>query len=468
MPSFTSLKRGLLPLLALAALGAGAALLFLKAPPPAASTPATVPLDLWFTSDTSGRIEPCGCFAGQYGGLTRISTTLNNKPPGSLKFEIGNALAGLEDYQILQFRHLLQAQGKIGYDALNLGSREASLPATTLRSLAQNSPVPLLSANVLDATTRQPVVEPWRIVLRNGLRIGLIGVVSSPKAEPHSSVLIEDATEALSRVIPQVKEKADVLICLAFTDEAGLEQIARDFYELPIILGGEVRQPSPSLVRVNQSWILATTNQSRALGELHTVWDRATRTLAPATGEISLMHDKIPEDPAIASFSHAYRNEVRTADLTIDHPGTAGDAIPGVAPTATYTGSAACAGCHATAFASWQKSGHAHAFESLVRKDSDTDPSCIACHVTGFGERGGYERRMKGASFVNVGCESCHGPASDHVQARSPAAASGTAVLQKMRPVGPGQCVQCHHGEFSRPFKYEAFWPKIIHGLESK
>ncbi len=466
MPSFTSLKRGLLPLLVLA-LSAGGVLFFLKAVPSAPALPPTVAIDLWFTSDTSGRIEPCGCFAGQYGGLTRISTTLSKKPPGGLKFEIGNALAGPEDYHILQFRHLLQAQGKIGYDALNLGSREASLPAATLRSLARNSPVPLLSANVLDATTRQPVVEPWRIVTRDGLRIGLIGVVSSPRAEPDPSVIIEDAAEALRRVIPQVKEKADVLICLAFTDEAGLEQIARDFYELPIILGGEVRQPSPSLVRVNQSWILATTNQSRALGELHTVWDRTTRTLSPATGGISLMHDQIPEDQAIAAFSQAYRREVRTADLSIDHPGAAADAIPGVAPAASYIGSAACAGCHATAFASWQKSGHSHAFDSLVRKDSDADPSCIACHVTGFGEPGGYERRMKDGPLVNVGCESCHGPASDHVQAHAQAA-SGASVLQKMRPVGPGQCVQCHHGEFSRPFKYEEFWPKIIHSLEHK
>ena len=466
MPSFTSLKRGVLPLLVLA-LGAGAAFLFLKHPPTSSPASPTVPLDLWFTSDTSGRIEPCGCFSGQYGGLTRISTTLNNKAPGSLRFEIGNALAGPEDYQILQFRHLLQAEGKIGYDALNLGSREASLPALTLRSLAQHSPVPLLSANVLDATTRQPIVEPWRIVTRDGLRIGLIGIISSPHATPDPSVIIEDATEALRRVIPQVKEKTDILICLAFTDEAGLEQIARDFYEFPIILGGEVRQPSPSLVRVNQSWILATTNQSRALGELHTVWDRATRSLSPATGEISLMHDKIPEDPAIAAFSHAYRKEIRTADLTIDHPTTSADAIPGIAPTATYLGSTACAGCHATAFASWQLSGHSRAFASLIRKDSDADPSCIACHVTGFGEPSGYERRMKDASLVNVGCESCHGPASDHAQAHA-SAAPGTSVLQKMRPVGPGQCIQCHHGEFSRPFKYEEFWPKITHGPEPK
>lgn len=424
-----------------------------------------LPLDIWFTADTSGRIEPCGCFSGQFGGLTRISTVLSQTPKSGLLLEIGNALAGTEDFQILQFEQLLQAEGHLGYHALNLGSREASLPADTLRRLAKDSPVTLLSANVLDAVTRSPVVTPWKVVDLGGLKIGLIGIVQGTNWQPDASVIIADAAESLRQAIPEVKEKADVLICLAFTDETGLEKLAKEFYEIPILLGGDVQQPSPSLLRINQSWILATTNQSRALGEFHTKWDPVTRTLAPATGEISLMHDRIPEDPLIAKFSQAYRKTVGKADLDVDHPGTAADAIPGVKPNATFVGSQSCVACHPKAFATWEKSRHAHAFESLVRKESDTDPSCIKCHVTGFGEPGGYLRSMGREKLVNVSCESCHGPASDHLEART-TAKPGETVFQKMRPVGPGQCIQCHHGEFSRPFKYEEFWEFIKHGKE--
>jgi len=141
--------------------------------------------------------------------------------------------------------------------------------------------------------------------------------------------------------------------------------------------------------------------------------------------------------------------------------------IPGVSPSAVFVGSEACATCHATAFGAWQKSQHSHAFDSLVRKDSDADPSCISCHVIGFTEPGGYRRSMKAERLVHVGCESCHGPASEHIKART-TAAPGELVLQKMRPVGPGQCVQCHHGEFSRPFKSDDFWPLIKHGKEQR
>ncbi len=426
-----------------------------------------LPLDIWFTCDTNGRIEPCGCFSGQYGGLTRVSTVLASTSRPGLKLEIGNAIAGGEDYHILQFRYLLAAQGRLGYAALNLGAREASLSAESLRTLAKDSPVPLISANVLDAATGNPVVEPWRVVETGGLRVGLIGVVRSSKTDTHESVHIEDAFEALRRVIPTAKEKSDVLVCMAFTDETGLQEIARAFYELPIILGGDVSQPSQSLERVNQSWILATTNESRALGEIHTSWNPRTKSLGPVAGEITLMRDSIPEDPVIAAFSRDYRKEIRTTELDIDRPGLDEDVIQGAVPAASYLGSEACAGCHPSAYASWRKTQHAHAFDSLVRKDSDADPSCINCHVMGFGEPSGYRRSLKGERLVHVGCESCHGPGSEHVTARV-SVVPGEEVFQKMRPVGPGFCVQCHHGEFSRPFRYEEFWPLIEHGKEVK
>jgi hypothetical protein len=140
--------------------------------------------------------------------------------------------------------------------------------------------------------------------------------------------------------------------------------------------------------------------------------------------------------------------------------------VPGVKAPSSYVGSQTCAGCHPKTFQSWSASKHAHAFESLLRRDSDADPSCISCHVTGFGEDGGYRRAMQGKQMINVGCESCHGPASAHVAERS-RAQPGQPVLAKMRPVGAGQCIQCHHGEFSRPFKYEEFWPHVAHGKEA-
>ncbi|NNE92183.1 MAG: hypothetical protein HKN23_11095 [Verrucomicrobiales bacterium] len=433
-----------------------------------------LPLDLFFTADTSGRIEPCGCFTGQFGGLTRISTHLKKNDPAapeSIRLEIGNTIAGTADYEVLQFKHLLEAAAALNYRAVNLGGREAALSAETLRELAEKSPVPLLSANILNADSGEPIATPFLVTKQGELKVGLVGVVSpqSLKSEPGEGVRVAGMTETLRKILLEVGPQADVLVCLAFADDLELESLAKEFYEFAVILGGDVRQPYPSPLSINRSQVLATTNQARALAEFHAKFDPGTKQLIEPEGTVTLMEDLIEEDPVIRQFSTNYRDEVAKVILAIDNPeGDSADRVPGVKPPATYVGSEACAGCHPKAYEVWSKTGHAHAFDSLNYRDSKMDPSCVKCHVVGFGEPGGYLRSMaEERKLINVGCESCHGPGSEHVKVRS-TASPGEEVLLKMRPVGSGQCTQCHYGEFSRPFNWEEFWPHIQHFKESE
>ena len=116
----------------------------------------------------------------------------------------------------------------------------------------------------------------------------------------------------------------------------------------------------------------------------------------------------------------------------------------------------------APAAKAWQDSGHARAFATLVSFKADADPNCIACHTVGFGTASGYRREFGETKLVDVGCESCHGPGSQHVEQRR----AGAEVTARFHPTGAGDCRKCHHGEFSRPFEYDKFWPLVAHGRE--
>lgn len=108
---------------------------------------------------------------------------------------------------------------------------------------------------------------------------------------------------------------------------------------------------------------------------------------------------------------------------------------------ATYVGSARCAGCHPHAFNVWEGSGHAQAMKTLEEVEFPSnrhfDPECVKCHTTGFQNPGGYNDYLANleawpaqplakpdpakvakhnANLRGVGCESCHGPASEHVK----------------------------------------------------
>jgi hypothetical protein len=423
-------------------------------------------LTFLFTCDVRGRLVPCGCFTGQLGGLTRIATMVGKgSTPGSLKVDIGDAIEGTADYEVLEYRYLQQAFAQMGYAALNVGHREAALPAAQLRELKTQSPVPMLSANLLDRSTGQPLFATHRIVQQGPWRLALVGVLDPRSGdELGDGLAIEKMETSLATLLPVLKSQVDFIVLLAFTDEPGLTALARQFYEVDVILGGKVAQPSPQLLRENRSLLLATTNQSRALGALEVKLESGAKMVA-VKGDIALVNDQIPEDPGIRSLATAYRDEMRSAKLTLDDPANLqGDMVPGVKASATYVGTATCSSCHPSATKVWSGTGHAQAFSTLVQAEADADPNCIGCHTVGFGTPSGYRREFKAAKLVDVGCESCHGPGSQHLAERS----AGSDVLFHFRKLGRGDCQKCHHGEFSRPFDYDQFWPLVQHGKEPR
>jgi nitrate/TMAO reductase-like tetraheme cytochrome c subunit len=423
-------------------------------------------LNFLFTCDVRGRLVPCGCFSGQLGGLTRISTFFGPPQAEEIRVDVGDALAGSADYERIQYGYLQQAFARMSYEALNIGHREARLNAAQLRALKAQAPVTMLSANLLDRATGAPLFETHKIVRHGAWRIALVGLMETRGLGEilGEGLLVEEPEVALGKLLPTLKSQADAIVLLAFADEAALAALARQFNEINIILGGKVRQPSQQLVQENRSLILATTNESRAVGVLQTRVLAAHRVEA-IKGEVSLVSDQIPQDDAIAALAIAYRDEIRRTKLAIDDPATLQeDMVPGVQARAAYAGTESCAQCHAGAMQAWAKSGHAHAFASLFAFKADADPNCISCHTVGFGNPSGYERKWAGAKLADVGCESCHGPGSQHVAERT----AGDEVTMRFRPIGAGDCQKCHHGEFSRPFAWDEFWPLIEHGKEMR
>jgi hypothetical protein len=428
--------------------------------------PQPVDLSLSFTCDTRGKLEPCGCFVGQFGGLTRLKTLLDSEPEGNrLRLDVGDATSGHEDFDEIQYRHVVQAFAQMQYDVLNVGAREAGFSPAQLRKLRQESPVPIISANLLDKSTGQLLFEPFILLERAGRHIAVLGVLdpSSLKGGAGEGLETAEMTTVLARYIPELRKKADLLIVLAFTDESTLSKLADQFFEPDIFLGGNVSQPAQELKRVNKSLVYYVTNEARTVGRLRLRLSPNERPAALAN-EIVFLHDKIPQDRAIATLAKAARAEIRKTRLKVDDPAfTQADAIPGVRRAASYTGSERCIECHKQAGAVWHNSGHARAFNSLIAREADADPNCIACHTIGFGSPTGYLRNAGREKFIDVGCESCHGPGSLHVKQRE----GDKSIDFRYRPLGAGDCLKCHHGEFSRPFDWELFWPVIRHGKES-
>jgi hypothetical protein len=98
-----------------------------------------------------------------------------------------------------------------------------------------------------------------------------------------------------------------------------------------------------------------------------------------------------------------------------DSPSPPQAAAPAPGAERSYAGTNQCFVCHRTHTDSWSETPHVHAFANLPEQYRN-DSECLRCHVTGFGRPNGF---VAGADkdLLMVGCEACHGPGAQHIEA---------------------------------------------------
>lgn len=141
-----------------------------------------------------------------------------------------------------------------------------------------------------------------------------------------------------------------------------------------------------------------------------------------------------------------------------------------------YVGSQQCRKCHIKEYRSWQETTMAKAFEGLKpgeqadakkkagldpNKDYTKDPSCLKCHVTGYGKAGGFTSIEDTPDLAGVGCEMCHGPGGTYLQDGYMTLRNKEYKLAELEAVGliavptAATCAVCHNEE--SPFVGEGY-----------
>lgn len=121
-------------------------------------------------------------------------------------------------------------------------------------------------------------------------------------------------------------------------------------------------------------------------------------------------------------------------------------------------GPESCQGCHPEAYATWKRSPHARAKESLQGK-SQTDARCLSCHSP-------IETEQRVAA---VTCETCHG-GGQYYATRYVMKDSELARLVGLVDPTEKQCRSCHDSSSPslRPFDFAAALKALDHWSEEK
>jgi hypothetical protein len=173
--------------------------------------------------------------------------------------------------------------------------------------------------------------------------------------------------------------------------------------------------------------------------------------------------------------------------------------MPDKAKDWTYVGNNQCKICHNSAkeggqWDKWKTLKHPGALEVLKTPEAKAvadkagitgnaweSPKCLKCHVTGYDEaKGAAPEKINMADGVQ--CESCHGPASEHLKDAktlkvAPAKITEVDVLAHLVTPTSETCVACHNS--SSPswkndryvlengekvgFDFKQAWAKVAH-----
>lgn len=122
-----------------------------------------------------------------------------------------------------------------------------------------------------------------------------------------------------------------------------------------------------------------------------------------------------------------------------------------------------CGNCHSTFLAGWTSTGHADAWEGL-QSSGHASASCEPCHT--ISENGnpvegdaGYIA-VKDDRYLDVQCESCHGPGWDH--ANNPDAENAPLCSIEASVDATTGCGECHNGPH-HPFVEQ--WAQSRHAV---
>jgi 2',3'-cyclic-nucleotide 2'-phosphodiesterase (5'-nucleotidase family) len=194
------------------------------------------------TSDAVGKLTPCGCHTPK-GGFARIASVADSsrlKYGDVLLVDAGDfapeAANPIEQARIdFQFRIM----ERIGYDAIGVGERELNFGYAKLKALAASSRVPVLSANLIDRKTGQPAFQPWVIVKKGGLKVGVFSVLA-PKVDlpagASSELTVLDPLLAAQRTVSELRKQCDVVVALAHVGRTEGDDLAAQVPGIDVVI----------------------------------------------------------------------------------------------------------------------------------------------------------------------------------------------------------------------------------------
>lgn len=301
---------------------------------------------LLYTNDFHSAFEPVPAFwrpgSPRIGGAAQLASLVAREraaAPGAFLLDSGDMFTGTLS-RLTEGEALLETMLVMGYDAMGVGNHEFDYGWQPFaRGIARVS-FPVLCANVRYRGNGVRFTRPHAILERDGLRLGVIGVMGMKAATrtimPSKVAELEftDPVEAVRESVRALRDSVDLIVVLghqglpgpmqsdAEADPSVQRSLDEDLAICGAVPGIDVYIAAHSHHGLEQplvhpdtgSLIVQTYGYGTRLGRLQLAVDGtrpAGRRIVGHTGELLVVEsDRLPEHPAVAARVAQYRARV--------------------------------------------------------------------------------------------------------------------------------------------------------------
>ncbi len=394
---------------------------------------------LMLTGGSGGMLEVCNCSGPMPGGLSRRSGLVQSYRKtfaDTMLVDAGDTF-WVEPTDIRN-GYMLRGYEQIGYDAVVLGDQEWAAGPKRLAEMFAANKTPALSSTV----TGDGVVTAQ--AFKRDFARAKIAVVSDTRPEafhfvPKTLVAKLQFSEQaeIDRQIAELKSQGYIVVLIAHAGEESVEDIA-SHTKADLVVRGHTTRTDSKLARVNGKPVIK-------VGGYEYVGVVAIKAdgnkIADIEYRAELVSTKWPLDGKLLLTYQSYAHEAMMKALDAERTNGL-----------NYQSSASCGHCHKKEYDNWKKTQHSKAYATLQKVNRTGDPSCVMCHTSGFGSKGGFYTYAKTKHLANVNCQNCHRLNEAEHRKRD----------FTIEPVGREICQTCHTPITDPKFTFKAKRKKIL------
>jgi 5'-nucleotidase/UDP-sugar diphosphatase len=233
---------------------------------------APVRVRILYVNDFHGFAEPIKQPNGKplIGGVAYLAGAVDRarQQQPSLLLAAGDMIQGNAWTNLFQGKSVIDVMNAMKFDAMVVGNHEFNFGTKVLQERITQANFPILGANVKGL----PSLKPYVIKELNGVKIGIIGVVTqeSLNTDPKNVAGLKFTTpeSALLKYLPELKRQADIIVVLSHCGYPVDRELAVTVPGIDVIVGGHTHTRLTHPEEVGHTIIVQAWEHAKDLGIL--------------------------------------------------------------------------------------------------------------------------------------------------------------------------------------------------------